>query len=128
MRRVVSLRRHQDVISLVASWALLLQALIGPLLPSLHMSADQGVVMCTAKGAIAAKETPAPKQHKPNCQCCTFACRLSCGSASAGLLPDTSRVPPPASAAILILGPRLDEPAPDQAELHAARPRGPPVA
>jgi hypothetical protein len=125
---VVSLRRHQDVISLVAAWALLLQALIGPILPSLHMTAEQGVVMCTAKGAIATKEAPAPKQHKPNCQCCTLACRVGCGSASAGLLPDATLVPPPASAAILISGPRFDAPEPDHAELSAARPRGPPVA
>lgn len=125
---MVSLRRHQDVVSLVAAWALLLQALIGPILPSLHMTADQGVVMCTAKGAVAVKEAPAPKQHKPNCQCCTFACRLSCASTSAGLVPDVTLVPPPASAAVLIAGPRFDAPPPDHAELSAARPRGPPVA
>ena len=124
---MVSLRRHQDVISLVASWALLLQALIGPILPSLHMTAEEGVVMCTEKGTVAEKPTPAPKQHEPNCQCCTLACRLGCGS-SAGLLPDTTRVQPPATAAVLTLGPRVDAPAPDQTELSAARPRGPPVA
>jgi hypothetical protein len=125
---VVSLRRHQDVISLVASWALLLQALIGPILPSLHMNAEEGVVMCTEKGTIAEKQTPAPKQHQPNCQCCTLACRLGGGGASAGLLPDTTRVQPPATAAVLILGSRLDALAPDLAELSAAKPRGPPVA
>jgi hypothetical protein len=128
MGRMVSLRRHQDVISLVAAWALLLQALVGPILPSLHRTAEQGVVMCTAKGAVAAKEAPAPKQHKPNCQCCTFACRLSCASTSAGLLPDVTLVPPSASAVVLIARPRFDAPTPDHAELSAARPRGPPVA
>jgi hypothetical protein len=128
MARMVSLRRHRDVISLVASWALLLQALIGPVLPSLHMTADEGVVMCTAKGAVARKEAPAPKQHKPNCQCCTLACRVGCTNASFGLLPDSTFVPAPASAAILIVGPHFDAPAPDHAEFSAARPRGPPVA
>jgi hypothetical protein len=105
--RVVSLRRHQDVVSLVAAWALLLQALIGPILPSLHMTADQGVVMCTALHV-----------RLP----------LSCASTSAGLVPEVKLVPPPASAVVLNTAPRFDAPPPDHAELSAARPRGPPVA
>jgi hypothetical protein len=123
---VRSLRRHQDVVSLVASWALLLQALIGPLLPS-QMSSEPGLVMCTAKGAVAAGKS-LPKQHKPNCPCCTFACRVGHGGTAAGILPEAARVAPPALAAIFKLGPRLDVPALRRSEYSAARPRGPPAA
>ena len=54
------LLRRQDVVPLVAAWALLLQGLIGQLLPSHDAMTGQGVVMCTAKGAVATKEAPAP--------------------------------------------------------------------
>jgi hypothetical protein len=127
MRRVVSLRRHQDVISLVASWALLLQALIGPVLPSLYTTADEGVVMCTTKG-VAAEDAPLPKPHKPNCECCTLICRAGCGNMSTGVLPSAIAVLPSGAAAIFIPGPRLDAPTLRQADLSAARPRGPPIA
>ena len=123
------LRRHQDVVSLVAAWGLLLQVLIGPLLPSLHAMSGDGAVMCTAKGLVAAKPaTPTPARHGAACDCCSFACRVSCGSTSAGLLPQDFRVPLPPSALILINGPRHDAPRPKSPVILSAQARGPPIS
>ena len=126
---VNALRRHRDVVSLVAAWGLLLQVLIGPLLPSLHAMSGDGAVMCTAKGLVAAKPaTPAPARHGAACDCCSFACRVSCGSTSAGLLPQDFRVPLPPSTLILINGPPRNEAAPKSAEIFSAQARGPPIS
>jgi len=120
------LRRHQDAVSLVAAWALLLQAFVGPMLPSLHAAAGFNAALCSTK-TIDATKPASPIRHRTTCDCCSFACRLGCGL-TAGLLPYTLRVPLPSSAPGLLNRRAIEAPVLRSIEVLAAQPRGPPLA
>jgi hypothetical protein len=121
------LRRHQDAVSLVAAWALLLQAFVGPMLPSLHATPGFNAALCSTK-AIGATKPASPTHHGTTCDCCTFACRLGCGTTAAGLLPDALWVPLPSSEPSLLNRRPIEAPVLRSAEVLSAQPRAPPLA
>lgn len=127
------LRRDKDCIALVVAWAVLLQSAILSFSFGLHASAyaaapDQTAVLCSVQGAVANGQLPAEHNRQHDLACCTFACRLACGSVAGGMLADHVRVPLPGSVAILVEAPRTDAILPHGADLLSAQPRAPPLA
>jgi hypothetical protein len=127
------LRRDKDCIALVVAWALLLQSAILSFSFGLHASAyaaapDQAAVFCSVQGAVADGQFPAEHHQQNDLACCTFACRLACGSVAGGMLADDARVPLPGSAVLLVEAPRTDAIPGLGADLLSAQPRAPPPA
>jgi hypothetical protein len=127
------LRRDKDCIALVVAWAVLLQSAILSFSFGLHASAyaaapDQTAVLCSVQGAVADGQLPAEHNQQHDLACCTFACRLACGSVAGGMLADDARVPLPGSAILLVEAPRTDAIPPHDADLLSAQPRAPPLA
>ena len=123
------LRRDKDCIALVLAWALLLQAAILSFASGAHATLASGgpIVLCTAKGAVIGRQLPGQGHQKTDCQCCSIACRFTCGASCGGLLPIAMRVPLPPSALRLAMGPIPDVRAAESAEAFSAKPRAPPT-
>ena len=127
------LRRDKDCIALVVAWALLLQSAILSFSFGLHASAyaaapNQTAVLCSVQSAVADGQLPAEHHQQHDLACCTFACRLACGSVAGGMLSDDARVRLPGSAVLLVEAPCTDAIPPHDADLLSAQPRAPPIA
>jgi hypothetical protein len=81
------LRRQQDIASLFAVWALLLQALLGPIGMATHAAAATslaGGIICTTRGPVSGLGTsiPKPNRQQNDCPGCSHACRTACSFSS----------------------------------------------
>jgi hypothetical protein len=81
------LRRQQDIASLFAVWALLLQALLGPIGLATHAAAATslaGAIICTTRGPVSGLGTsiPKPNRQQNDCAPCSHACRTACSFSS----------------------------------------------
>jgi hypothetical protein len=125
------LRRDKDCIALVVAWALLLQLAILSFASGAHaatLASGGSIVLCTAKGAVIARQLPGQSHQTADCQCCSMSCRAACGGGCGGIVPLALRVPLPASVEApadppRVLGLRLKS-----AEASIAQPRAPPRA
>jgi hypothetical protein len=127
------LRREKDCIGLVVAWAILVQAVILSFTSGLHAATlaaqpGQAVVICTARGAVIARQLPGQSHQKTDCQCCSMACRSACGGSCGGILPIALRVPLPASVQVPADRPNFEVPAVKSAEVFSGPPRAPPTS
>ncbi len=101
------LRRQQDIASLFAVWALLLQVLLGPVSMVGHGlgTSSLGGIMCTTRGLAASPGTP-PKQNHRNGDCpgCTHACRIACSAGPGLALTPSAEAPLEAPTSIAVVG------------------------
>jgi hypothetical protein len=124
------LRRDKDCIALVVIWGVLLQAVVLSFASGAHAAAiasGGSIVLCTARGAVIARQLPGQNHQKADCQCCAMSCRAACGGTSAGLVPLAFRVPLPASAKAPVNPPRIVAREHQSAEISPAQPRAPPL-
>ena len=123
------LRRDKDCIALVVVWALLLQTAILSFASGAHaatLASGGSIVLCTTKGAVIGRQLPGQNHQKADCQCCTMACRSSCGGSCAGIVPLAFRVPLPASVEAPAKPTRRLEPLAQSPDTGPAQPRAPP--
>ena len=77
------IRRQQDIASLFAVWALLLQILLGPIGMATHAfgATSLGGIICTSRGLVSGPGASIPKPGGKHDDCfgCAHACRTACG-------------------------------------------------